>query len=62
MTKSRTSNIVKSIACGLVIGGAVSAVAMNSMRKPKKSTLKKTTVNAIETVGTIMQSIADYAR
>lgn len=60
MTKA--SKIISSIACGVVIGGTVSAVALNSMKKPKKSSLRKTTANALETVGTIMQNIADYAR
>jgi len=56
-----TSRIAKGIFAGVVIGTAVSAVALSSM-KPKKNTLKRKTVNALDTVGSIMQNIAEYSR
>ena len=55
------SKITKGILAGVVIGTAVSAVALSSM-KPKKTTLKRKTVNALDTVGSIMQNIAEYSR
>ena len=56
-----SSKIARGILAGVVIGTAVSAVALSSM-KPKKNTLKKKTVTALDTVGSIMQNIAKYSR
>ncbi len=55
------SRIAKGILTGVLIGTAVGAVALSSM-KPKKKSLKRKTVNALDTVGAIMQNIADYSR
>ncbi len=55
--------VVKSVAAGIVIGSAVCAVAMGcGAMKPKKKTVRYKAVNALDTVGTIMQNIADCAR
>ncbi len=53
--------IVKGVLTGVIIGTAVGMVAIGSM-KPKKKTIKYKTANALDTVGTIMQNIADYTR
>lgn len=60
MTKE-ASRIAKGIFTGMVIGTAVSVIAAGTM-KPKKKSIKRKTANALDTVGSIMQNIADYAR
>lgn len=60
---NKTMKTAKNIACGIVIGSAVCAVAMGAgMMKPKKNTIKHKTANALDTVGNIMQNIADFTR
>lgn len=61
MMKS-TVNIFKGVVTGLVIGGALSAVAVGAMKPSKKRMVKKKTAHAIDTVSAIMQNIADYTR
>ncbi len=55
------SRISKGILTGVVIGTAVSALAISSM-KPKKKNIKRKTADALDTVGSIMQNIAEYTR
>lgn len=63
MGTNSTMKVAKGIAAGIVIGSAVCAVAMGTgMMKPKKKSIRHKTANALDTVGTIMQNIADYTR
>ena len=61
MSSNTTMNIAKGIITGVVIGGTAAAVIAKSS-KPKKSKFRRTAVHALDTMGTIMQSMADYAR
>lgn len=53
--------IAKGVLAGVIVGTAVSVVAISSM-KPRKKNIKMRTANALDTVGSIMQNIADYTR
>lgn len=55
-------NVFKGVMTGIVIGGAAGMVAMSALKPNKKKMIKKKTANAIDTVGAIMQNIADCTR
>lgn len=52
------------IACGMVIGSAIGtcAAVMMTTKKKKPEGIREKAVNAVDTVGTIMQSIASMAK
>lgn len=62
MNNNKSVNIAKGIAAGVVIGGAIGATVVASIHPQKRNALKKSAVNMMDTVGSIMQSIAEYAR
>lgn len=70
------SCLAKYIACGMIIGSALgtgAAVLIKTTKKPEKSCkscsckstadmLRNKAANAMDTVGTIMQNLADFTR
>ncbi len=56
---SVTMKIIKGIAFGMVIGSALGAGAACAM-KPKKRRFKRCASHALDSVGEMMQNIADY--
>ena len=59
---SRNSmNVVKGVASGIIVGG-VAGIALASAMRPKKSKIKKAAARTLDTVGSIMQNVADYTR
>ncbi len=74
MTKNTNgmSCLAKYIACGMIIGsalGTAAAVLLKNMKKTKScgcsrtaDTLRTKAANAMDTIGTVMQNIADMTR
>lgn len=63
MHNNGKSKIAKGVAVGIVIGSAVCAVAMGcGAMKPKKKTVRYKAASVLDTVGSVMQNIADCAR
>lgn len=58
------SSYAKYIACGMIIGSAVgtAAAVMMTSRKKKPEGIREKAVGAVDTMGAIMQSIANMAR
>ena len=56
-------NVTATVATGIVLGTAV-GVAIKSMRRPpsRGERIKKSTSMALDTVGQMIQNIADYTR
>lgn len=52
-------NAAKFTALGMVVGAAAGAVVAMTAKKPKNS-LKRKAADAMDTVGAVMHSIADY--
>lgn len=61
MTK-QIMNVTKGVLTGMVIGGTAGVALACSMKKPVKKSVRRTAASAMDTVGMIMQSIADFAR
>ena len=59
---SKAMSITKSIVTGMVIGGTIGVSLAMTMKPPTVRTFKKKTANAIDTVGAIMRSVADFTR
>lgn len=60
---SNTMKITKGVLVGMIIGGALCAVAMGiGAMKPKKKSMCHKAACAIDTVASVMQNIADFAR
>lgn len=59
---SNFMNVTKGVLTGMAIGGAAGVALACNMRKPTKRVIKKKTAAAMDTMGSIMQSIADYAK
>lgn len=55
-------SMTKSIVTGMVIGGTIGVSLAMTMKPPTVRTFKKKTANAIDTVGAIMRSVADFTR
>lgn len=55
-----TKNIAKSIITGFALGAAM-GIAVRSMRRPK-SRLQRNASRTFETIGTIMQNVADMTK
>ena len=57
------ASVAKYVACGIIIGSAVGTAATVMIKSHKKpSTLKEKAAAAMDTVGTIMQNVADFTR
>ena len=56
-------NVTATVATGIILGTAV-GVAIKSMRRPPSRTdrIRKSTSMALDTVGQVIQNIADFAR
>lgn len=54
-------NLTKGMIAGIVIGSAV-GMAVKTMTQPKKSKFAKKAGRALDTVGTVMQNIADMVK
>ena len=61
MTKA-TKRTAKGIMAGVAVGTAVSAIAMVSMKPKPSKMLRKKAAKALDTVGNVMQSLADYTK
>lgn len=59
--KTSISNITKTVAIGMIVGGAVSATAA-VLKKPKKMNFKKTAKKTLSNVTSAIESIADYMK
>ena len=65
MTKHKNStNLAAYIACGVAVGSAVGTAAamMMSAKKNKPVGIREKAISAADTMGTIMQNIANMAR
>lgn len=57
--KNSLMSAAKFTAVGMVVGAAAGAAAAMTTKKPKK-TLKRKAADAMDTMGAVMHSIADY--
>ena len=55
-------NVTKSMLTGMVIGGTIGVSVAMSMKKPTGRTFRRRASDAIDTVGSIMRSVADFTR
>ena len=53
---------VKGMITGIVVGSAVSVAAVCAIKPKPKHTIRKKTANALDTMGNIMQNLADFTR
>lgn len=56
------SKITKSAVTGLIIGTTAGIALACTMKKPEKSSFRRTAANAMDTMGAIMQNLADITR
>ncbi len=61
MTKQIT-NITKGVLTGMAIGGAAGVALACAVKKPAHRSFRRTASSAMDTVGAIMQNIADFTR
>lgn len=54
-------NLTKGMIAGIVIGSAV-GMAVKTATRPKRSKLAKSAGRALDTVGSVMQNIADMVK
>lgn len=59
MSHNHAMNITKGVVAGLVIGGTVGMAVAGTIR-PKKSKMRKNAGRALDAVGAIIQSAADF--
>ena len=57
--KNTLMNAAKFTAVGMIVGAAAGAAVAMTAKKPKK-TLKRKAADAMDTMGAVMHSIADY--
>lgn len=62
MMSKQLMNITKGVITGMVIGGTAGVALACTMKKPAHRTFRRTAISAIDTVGAIMQNIADFTR
>jgi len=55
-------NVTKGVLTGMIIGGTAGVALACSMKKPARKSIRRTAVSAMDTVGAIMQNIADFTR
>lgn len=58
----RFMSVTKGVLTGMAIGSAAGVALACNMKKPTKRAIKRKTASAVDAVGSIMQSIADYTR
>ena len=61
MTK-QIMNVAKGVITGMVIGGAAGFAIAASSRHPVRRSIRHSAIAAMDTVGTIMQAVADITR
>ena len=61
MTKA-TKRTAKGVIAGVVVGSAVSAVTLWSMKPKASKMIRKKAAKALDSMGTVMQNIADYTK
>ena len=61
MTKA-TKRTAKGVVAGVMVGAAVSAVSMYSMRPKAGRKLRRKAAKALDSVGTVMQNLAEYTK
>ena len=61
MTKA-SKRTTKSLVAGMIAGTAVSAVAMISMKPKPSKMIRKKAAQALDTVGNVMQNLADLTK
>ena len=57
---NKVMNVTKSMLTGMVIGGTIGVSVAMSMKKPTVRTFRRRASDAIDTVGSIMRSVADF--
>ena len=64
MKASNMTNYATYIACGMVLGSAIgtAAAVMMTSKKKKPEGLREKAVSTMDTVGSVMQSIAHMAK
>lgn len=55
-------NVTKGVLTGMAIGGAAGIALACTMKKPARRSVRRTALSAMDTVGAIMQGIADFTR
>ncbi len=61
MTKA-TKRTAKGLLAGVVVGTAVSAATIISMKPKPSKMLRKKAAKALDTMGSVMMNIADYTK
>ena len=61
MTKA-TKKTAKGVIAGVMVGSAVSAVTLYSMKPKAGKMLRKKAAKALDSVSSVMQNIADYTK
>jgi len=61
MTKA-TKRTAKGLIAGVMVGSAVSAVTIISMKPKPGKAIRKKASRALDAMGTVMQNMADYTR
>ena len=61
MTKA-TKRTAKGVLAGIAVGSAVSAVTIWSMKPKAGKMMRKKASRALDTMGTVMQNIAEYTK
>lgn len=59
---SQVNKIAKGVITGMVLGGTAGIAIACTMKKPAKSSFRRTAASAMDTVGVIMQNLADLTR
>jgi len=59
---SQVNKITKGVITGMVLGGTAGIAIACTMKKPAKSSFRRTAASAMDTVGVIMQNLADLTR
>ena len=55
-------NVTKGVITGMVIGGAAGFAIAATNRHPVRRSIRHSAIAAMDTVGTVMQAIADITR
>ncbi len=61
MTKA-TMRTAKGMIAGIMVGSAVSAIAVYSMKPKAGKMLRKKAAKALDSMGNVMQNIAEYTK
>lgn len=61
MTNSKM-NVTKGVVAGMVIGGTAGIALACALKKPGRNSFKTTALSAMETVGAVMQNLAEMSR